>query len=68
MRAPKAIKAHCSINNRIYIKVVGLEDDEALPYLHVETSDGTTYGYIEDRDLKRLKRWCEECIKRKGKL
>lgn len=36
---------------------------DPLPYLYVESGLYTdVYGYIEDRDVKRLLKWCERCL------
>lgn len=63
MKKPKPILARMD-NGGLAIRVVGFKEKDAEPYLVVETSYGR-YGYIEDRDIKRLRAWCDDCLKKR---
>jgi len=68
MRKPKPIKIRVT-GGWGNLRVVGYKS-KARPYLHIDIGhDGSAapfrFGYIEDRDVRRLKNWCEDCLKKR---
>lgn len=57
MKKPKPIKFRTT-GLEIQIRLVGPNNRDSCPYIMVDTGRGT-FGYIENRDIKRLARWCE---------
>ena len=37
------------------------EPKKHLPYITVKNSEGA-HGWIDDRDLKKLMKWCQQCL------
>lgn len=67
---PKPIKIKSSNgSDAISLKIVGYKNNDSIPYISFEDiRNPNTYGYIEDRDIKRLLKWCQDCLKsRKNK-
>lgn len=65
MKRPKHIKARMTAGS-VALHVVGYRNKNTKPYLTIETSTGA-FGYIEDRDVKRLRAWCDDCLKLRRK-
>ena len=64
MKKPKPIKIRAQKGAPEWtIQVIGYRDEESLPYL--STSFAGWNGYIEDRDVNRLLKWCEDCLKKR---
>lgn len=59
-KKPAPIRARMA-NVAVSITVNGFRNKSHRPYLHIETGK-FGYGFIEDRDIKRLKAWCEDCL------
>lgn len=71
MKNPKSINFRF-VTGWAQLKIIGFRGD-SKPYLVLDTGnldspEPTRYGYMEDRDIKRLKAWCEDALrKRKNK-
>lgn len=63
MAKPKPIKARM-IGGKLEINVIGFRDKTVGPYLSISTDLGGA-GYIEDKDIKRLRAWCDDCLKKR---
>lgn len=64
---PMPLKIRTWSKRKMHILPVGFRDKDSLPYLIVETDDKHLYGYIEDKDIKRLKAWCDDCLKKRNR-
>jgi hypothetical protein len=47
---------------KIRIKLI----DGERPYLSLDANGYECYGFVEDRDVKRLLKWCERILKRRA--
>jgi hypothetical protein len=67
MSKPKTIKLRGSGKYPAEFFVIGYKNKDSKPYLALEVPDSfghaAYYGYVKDRDIKRLKKWCEDCLK-----
>lgn len=69
MKKPKPINARF-VSGWAQLKVVGFKSRDSRPYLVLEVGSHSSpeprvYGYIEDRDIKRLKAWCEDALRKR---
>jgi hypothetical protein len=62
MSNPKLIRVNGPGNLRIGVN--GFRTNR-LSYLYVEKLNADSYGYVEDRDVKRLLKWCKDCLKKR---
>lgn len=64
---PKPIK--CNGPGELELRFIG----GPWPYISVGVNEkaypASFYGYVEDRDLRRLMKWCQRCLakRRRGK-
>lgn len=71
MKNPKPINFRM-VNGWAQLKVVGFKFKDSRPYLFLDignhsSPDPLKYGYMEDRDLRRLKAWVDDCLKYHGR-
>lgn len=58
MSKPRSIKTRGMLRARSEIHLIGGQ----RPYLFISKLGLDEGGFIEDRDIKRLKKWCEKCL------
>lgn len=67
MKPPKPIKIKTGTSADLRIAIVGTNWKDATSYLsfrdYLSEGNWKPYGYIEDRDIKRLMKWCQLCLK-----
>lgn len=54
------------------LRVIGINSASLNAYLSLavgqsHSADTAQYGFIEDRDIKRLRDWCDACLRAKRK-
>lgn len=68
MRTPKPIKLLGTLHNGSYnqLEIVGYKSKKHSPYI-IFTKAGSEQlgGYLQDRDLTRLAKWCKDCLKKR---
>ncbi len=56
---PKPIKVK-GCKPPVEIQIKGYKNKTWQPYLYI--TGGSVNGFIEDRDVKRLLKWCQDCL------
>lgn len=63
MKQPKPIKITTKAADA-EISICSFRDKYFKSYIRIDWNP-TEYGFIEDRDIKRLKAWCEDCLRKR---
>lgn len=64
MKKPKPIVVRTP-GIHLELKCVGFRSKDSRPYLSFDSDRPGVHGYIEDRDIKRLKAWCEDALRKR---
>lgn len=70
MSKPRPIKLRrpSSQPHDVQLSIVGYKEKNTVPYLALfygSNHIGGMLGYVEDRDVKRLKAWCEDALRKR---